>query len=612
MKMNQGKTYIEDIITLSIKTENKEKEKEAIMKEWTIGVNEKIITGKTYMELYECVNDINKSRGTKRVIIYTYDLSMKFQFLRNILEFEDVFARAKREVIKCKIKGTEIYLRCAHALSNKTLEEISNMYNRKYKIEDNCECLVIYEYIKRMKDKFGGYYNMPLTFTGIIRKEFKEYISKEYHNKNKFSLQDWYRDISDLLPTYKQFIDLVKSYSGGYVGTNVCRTNKTIYNVKSIDFASSYPYVMVTEKYPMTRFWECNDTLETLDENKAYILDCHFTDIKNTSYFNYISMDKVNLVKSKEYIIQSGKINCAKELYIKCTEQDYEIIKNNYKFEKVELLKCKSAKKEYLPKEMIKFILDKYKTKQMLKYKKDENPIEYREIKENINSIYGMTVTNYIRDEIIYDGEWKEEKLGEDGIKEKLKSTKGKQLFPYAWGVWITAYARRNIWEGIKELGYDAIYSDTDSLKYTGDYDEFINKYNEECNKKLGKMLEYYNIKKEKWMNGIGFFENDGEYEEFKTIGPKKYCYKEHGEIKMRLSGVTRDAAKYLKNDIDNFCNGFKFTDTQTGKLGKYYNDNGKYEKYSVCGFPVSYIINNDGEYIDYIQKSYNKCEVLV
>ncbi len=93
-----------------------------------------------------------------------------------------------------------------------------------------------------------------------------------------------------------------------------------------------------------------------------------------------------------------------------------------------------------------------------------------------------MTVTDIVRDEHNYnnvDG-WFEE-TG-DTLKQIDKYNKSKNRFLYyAWGVWITAYARFNLWTGILAMGTDYVYSDTDSIKLLNydDHIEYINKYNE-------------------------------------------------------------------------------------------------------------------------------------
>ena len=55
------------------------------------------------------------------------------------------------------------------------------------------------------------------------------------------------------------------------------------------------------------------------------------------------------------------------------------------------------------------------------------------------NSIYGMCVTNEIRDDVIFDNEeWKEKELTNVEITEKLNEQKETAFLSYSYGVWVT------------------------------------------------------------------------------------------------------------------------------------------------------------------------------
>lgn len=78
-----------------------------------------------------------------------------------------------------------------------------------------------------------------------------------------------------------------------------------------------------------------------------------------------------------------------------------------------------------------------------------------------------MSVTNNIKDEVIFDNEigWKERPLSNNEILEKLKYERKKGFLSFAWGVWVTAHARCNLLENVIKLDKYVIYCDTDSLK---------------------------------------------------------------------------------------------------------------------------------------------------
>ena len=78
--------------------------------------------------------------------------------------------------------------------------------------------------------------------------------------------------------------------------------------------------------------------------------------------------------------------------------------------------------------------------------------VEYLGSKEMVNAAYGMTVTDICRDEIIYDEssqmDWEKQKPNIEDAIEKYNKSARRFLF-YPWGVWVTAYARRNLFSGL-------------------------------------------------------------------------------------------------------------------------------------------------------------------
>ena len=65
-----------------------------------------------------------------------------------------------------------------------------------------------------------------------------------------------------------------------------------------------------------------------------------------------------------------------------------------------------------MPKQFIEFVLEKYVNK--TQYKNVEGKeVEYAKEKNKFNALYGMSVTNMIRDEVIFDNKtgWSERPL---------------------------------------------------------------------------------------------------------------------------------------------------------------------------------------------------------
>lgn len=74
------------------------------------------------------------------------------------------------------------------------------------------------------------------------------------------------------------------------------------------------------------------------------------------------------------------------------------------------------------------------------------------------NSIYGMCVTNEIRNNVEFKDEWIESELTNDEILEKLLEQKEKAFLSYSYGVWVTAFARYNLLSNLIKLDNKVIY----------------------------------------------------------------------------------------------------------------------------------------------------------
>lgn len=179
-------------------------------------------------------------------------------------------------------------------------------------------------------------------------------------------------------------------------------------------------------------------------------------------------------------------------------------------------------------------------------------------------------------------------------VKEEIEKYNNslKRFLFYPWGVFITAYARRNLWTGILECKHDYIYSDTDSIKILN-YEKhinYINRYNQIAINNLKEMCEYYkidfNLCNPKTIKGkekmLGIWDFEGVYSNFKTLGAKRYMFVKDSELSFTISGVNKKfAVPYLIekfnnnfNDIFNyFNNDFYIPNDYTGKLTHTYID---------------------------------------
>ena len=197
---------------------------------------------------------------------------------------------------------------------------------------------------------------------------------------------------------------------------------------------------------------------------------------------------------------------------------------------------------------------------------------------------------------------------------------KGRFLF-YPWGVWVTAYARRNLFSGIIEFGADYVYSDTDSIKVRNveRHNEYIEKYNNNAKRKLEAAMNFHGLPmdmvepktKEGKKKLLGIWSFDGNYERFKTLGAKRYMVqyshdnrnevKRRGKISLTVSGLNKGKCvpymieKWGEKDVfDHFNNDLYIPPSKTGKLTHTYIDD------SCDGLITDY----QGNTIEYHEKS--------
>lgn len=194
-------------------------------------------------------------------------------------------------------------------------------------------------------------------------------------------------------------------------------------------------------------------------------------------------------------------------------------------------------------------------------------------------------------------------------------------LFQYSTGLYITAGARVKLMECVLEMDTDAIYMDTDSIKFKGDHYDIFEKFNNNVYSLYEQVHTFFpDIQIDDFMpkdiNGIkhplGFFEceNDCNIKEFRALGAKKYSYRDDS-LHITLAGVSKKGVKALNNNIDNFKNGFIFDYDNAGKLIHLYHDDqplitfndidgNKFTsnlKYGVILYPTTYQIGLTLEY---------------
>lgn len=596
---------------------------------WMLGINDNVFYGRTWEELSIFFGKLNK----RKKHIFVHNISFEFQFLSGNFKLNNVFARKERKVIKCEIEEYNIIFRCTYYMTNVALSKLTDVYNlpvRKktgdldYTLVRNsktplsskelayCEydCLVIYYYIKQELSLYKKFDKIPNTLTGRVRKELQARVLKDYNYRSKVQ-----KSINTDPHIYNLLIDC---FAGGYTHANWLYVNDVINNVVSWDFTSSYPFVMLVEKYPSTSFKKCNvkNIKNILFDDFAYIINIEFKNIKSNYFNNIISKSKAYYIENGIY--DNGKIVSADILKIVINEIDLKIIQEFYNFDNYNILEIYYANKSYLPYKLLDFILDKYYNKTTYKNVNGKEYL-YSIEKSKFNSLYGMCVTNTIKDECVFnsEGQWTTKKLNNIDILDKLNIEYKNGFLSFAYGVWVTSYARYNLLSNVKLLDDYVIYCDTDSIKLAEGYDiNVIHNYNKSVDDKISRVANFYNIDINRFApldckgtaHKIGLFDSDGEYLYFKTLGAKKYCYIDKATKKLHITvaGVPKKGVSALKNNINNFNDNLFFKACDTGKKQIFYNDEQPAlkvidylgnedivrEKKGICLMPCSYTLS--------------------
>lgn len=377
--------------------------------------------------------------------------------------------------------------------------------------------------------------------------------------------------------------------------------------------SSAYPAVMLQKKFPMSRF--VNSKIRSESELKAaiakgeyaYLISCEIKNIniKTECTIPYIAWAKTLTNQRKNVRKDNGRVLSADSIGMVITDIDYRIISQqyNYKEEDFHIDAIYRAKYDYLPNEFRSYIFDRYIRKCDLKV--DDKGIWehgdeylYNKEKNKINANFGMTLTDIIHDEILYEPA-KPDKYGNPFKKVEQekdfalrKHYKSRSTFlVYQWGLWVTAWCRYRLQQAIVGVGYDAIYCDTDSVKYFGfvtddgkPFDRHADVFERLNNEILqetavcGFDTEYTRPDGKHFSLGLWEDDKHTPYQQFVTMGSKKYGYIDsESEFNITVAGLSKEkGAKYLlecENGIEGFKAGTRVPAGRSGRTSAHYQD---------------------------------------
>ena len=572
----------------------------AFMYEWTFGISDKehICYGRTWEEFLEFCQFLQDELGLDEnniLVVYIHNMGYEFQFMRKYFNWLNVFAVDDRKPIRA-LSSFGIEFRDSYILSGYSLAKLAdNLVSHKIKklagdldyklcrLPDtplsqkelaycNNDVEIILYYINEQIKQYDNITKIPMTNTGRVRKFVRDkcyHTSKTHKNDSRGKNQRYKELMEELVLTKDEYTMLKRCFMGGFTHASMLHSGELLENVSSIDFTSSYPAVMLSEKFPMSKpkhenLKEISFTDLMADSEKGLMFDVRFNNLHSKlTHETYLSESKCRVLEKP--IINNGRVFSADVAITTMTDIDFRIMQKCYSWDSVQVSNCYSFYMTYLPRPIILAICELYGNKTTLKGVKGKE-VEYLVSKGMLNSVYGMCVTDIVRNTIEYTDSWHITPFTEDDIieqVEKYNSSRNRFLY-YPWGVWVTAYARRNLWTGILNIGDDYVYSDTDSIKMLNyeNHLPYINWYNQMIENKLKDMCKArkidFALMKPKTIKGveklIGVWDYEGTYTHFKTLGAKRYLVRhDDGSMEITVAGLSKQrGVEYLLEICDN------------------------------------------------------------
>lgn len=584
---------------------------------WQFQLEEYTIKGRTWDEFFsfltvlvDAADRIRKENNlpvNPLLVVWVHNLAYEWQFLSGLYNFQndECFFRDVRKPIYCRMFDTFEY-RCSYIQTNMSLAALCKQTGVRQKLsgqkydydkirypwtelsdfEQEYTTVDVESLVQAMKYRVSRagdtLQTVPLTSTGYVRRECKE------------ALKDQFLDLRAMKPGEKEYRLLRKAFRGGNTHANRYYVNQILDDVYSYDISSSYPTQQLTKLFPVKPFrWLLIDQKTALRrvERVFQFIGLGYAVVGTYQFKNmrlknhrepipYISLSRCQAMgdDDTDLVVDNGRVLECAYMEISLTEIDLSIVLDQYTFTSMDVMEAMISQKDYLPQAYRAVIQEYYNKKTALKGDDSEDgKYMYTKSKNMLNAVYGMSATDPVHQEIFYkDGDYQVSSYEDFNQDELLKLLKN-AAFPYQWGVYTTAYARKQLQDAIKLCGDRIVYCDTDSVKVLGDID--ISGLNSKLKETAIRMKAYADD-----MNGnrhyIGMFESDGHYDQFITQGAKRYAYIENGKMGITVAGVSKKineetgipfAVEELKT-LDRFRVGMKWK--KAGGSISVYNDN--------------------------------------
>lgn len=563
------KYYYVDIITaFDIETTYIKEIDNSVMYIWQWQFGDKCtVIGRSWYELRLFLAELKEILQDNKLVIFVHNLSFEFQYLSGVFDFapEDVFCMDSRKVLKATLNDS-FEFRCSYLQTNMSLRSFcEKMGVHSYKLKMNYKkrrywytelspkelayCINdvrgLVEAIKIEMERDGdNLYTIPLTSTGYARRDARaamRKVSKSF--------------IQNQLPSFEIYKLCREAFRGGNTHASRFYAGLILKDLNSADISSSYPNVIVNSLFPVSKFTilkSCDKKkLEDLifKKGKAVLLRVALTNVRLKNDLipvPYIPTSKCLGIYHGTF--DNGRVLSAEVIaQFTMTDIDYRIIKDQYDFD-MDIITVATARYGKLPQPLRDCVLEYYQQKTDLKDKPTDQDhtaefykLLYNKMKNLLNAQYGMMAQDPVKVTTEYRADLEDLYKDKDDISpEELLEDHNKRAFlAYQWGCWVTARAREHLQRGIDLCGINFVYCDTDSCKYIGDTVDW-----EILNKEVRKKAEVnktYAVDPNGVKRYMGLFEIEDHIQEFKTMGAKKYAYRDdEGKLHITIAGVNK------------------------------------------------------------------------
>ena len=385
---------------------------------------------------------------------------------------------------------------------------------------------------------------------------------------------------------------------GGMCWANPAYLNQEFVNCFHIDYTSQYPYLLATQKFPVSAgykvYLSSRKHLERLIRTgNAVIFKAIFKNIEISQDIAWLKPEHA----TGEYLDSNGKLVFAEECSVFISSETWKRLERSYKYEDVIFCYAWCYKLGRLKPEYVNLLLDDYAKKTEFKGV-PEKQAEYFESKIMINNQAGAfqmcpvpDIPKPERKKYSFRAAELQEKLdkGYNRVNFKQSSGEGGRYWHFPQGLWLTELGFCCVLDILLDNPDKALYCDTDGIVLKEAID--ISPLNRQITMETLQAAYELNIPKSKFVpytaqivgkrreaKPLGQIEADT-YSRFKMLGQKRYIYEQGGVIQLSHSGVfipeSFDKLLESGDPIANYTD--DFSGVRAPIIDKLEDDRGKY-----------------------------------